>query len=364
MNVHVNVQMGYYSLTYFFALRVFMSHKSRRPTMKDVAELAGVSIQTVSVVVNNKPEVTGETRERVLSAIKELGYRPYAVARSLRTGSTRTIALVVSDITNPFFAAMANTVEDYAHAADYSVILYNTHSNLEREKNYMQAATQRLIDGLLFVATKDAMPGLAALEAADVPVVAIDRIPDGYNGPSVILNNIQTGRTVAEHLLELGHKRFAHISGPLDLRLSRERMQGFHEMIETDGLAPGAHDSGDDSWSCESGYRAMQGLLSTQPRPTAVFAANDRMAIGAMQAILEANLRIPQDVSIVGVDDIEFAAYQSPPLTTVRQNLGDVATLGIKILLDLLRGDEPEQLHVVFDPVLVERNSTARPPAN
>jgi len=329
--------------------------------MKDVARLAGVSIQTVSVVVNGKREISPETRERVLAAIKQLGYQPYNVARSLRTGSTRTIALVVSDITNPFFATMANTVEDYAHASGYNLILYNTHSDLDRERKYIEIATQRGVDGLLFVATKDETRGLETLKTAGIPVVAIDRIPDNYNGPSVVLDNIKTGHLVAEHLLDLGHTRFAHISGPLDLLLSRERKSGFQETIAARGLEPGPSVPGDDSWSCESGYRAMQTLLKSSPRPTAVFAANDRMAIGAMRAIIEAGLKIPEDISVAGVDDIEFAAFQSPPLTTVRQSLVSVATCGITLLLDILQGKEPVETQIVFEPKLVIRESTSPP---
>jgi DNA-binding LacI/PurR family transcriptional regulator len=329
--------------------------------MKDVARLAGVSVQTVSVVINNKPDIAPDTRDRILSAIESLGYRPFAVARSLRTGSTRTIALVVSDITNPFFAKMANTVEDYAHRSGYNLILYNTHSDLERERNYMQIATQRWVDGLLFVSTKDTMYGLEPLRAAGIPVVAVDRIPDDYDGPWVILDNLKTGSLVAEHLLDLGHRYFAHISGPLDLRLSRERLQSFQDAIAARGIEPGVSVAGDDSWSCESGYRAMQSLLEMRRQPTAVFASNDRLAIGAMRAIVEAGLHIPEDISVVGVDDIEFAAYQTPPLTTVRQSLTDVATLGIKILLGILRGETPAQTQVVFEPMLVVRQSTSRP---
>lgn len=338
-----------------------MPRRQQRPTMKDVARLAGVSIQTVSVVVNGKREISPETRERVLAAIKQLGYQPYNVARSLRTGSTCTIALVVSDITNPFFASMAYTVEDYAHASGYNLILYNTHSDLDRERKYIEIATQRGVDGLLFVATKDQTPGLETLKTAGIPVVVIDRIPDNYDGPSVILDNVKTGRLVAEHFLDLGHTHFAHISGPLDLLLSRERMAGFQETIAAHGLEPGPSVPGDDNWSCASGYRAMRTLLENTPRPTAVFAANDRMAIGAMRAIVEAGLRIPEDISVAGVDDIEFAAFQSPPLTTVRQNLVSVATCGITLLLDILQGKEPLETRIVFEPELVIRDSTSRP---
>lgn len=331
--------------------------------MKDVARLAGVSVQTVSVVVNDKAVVAPETRNRILAAIDELGYRPQAVARSLRTGTTRTIGLMVADISNPFFARMADAVEDQAHAAGYNLILYNTHSDPEREQTYLQIAAQRWVDGMLFVTTTDELRGLHALQAAGIPVVAIDRIPRDYEGPHVILDNRTTGLLAAEHLLDLDHRDLVHICGPLDLRLSVERLESFESAVRERGFTPIPHVVGDASWSCESGYQAMRTLLEGERRPTAVFAANDRLAIGAMRAIVEAGMRIPGDVSVMGVDDIELAAYQTPPLTTIRQSLRDVATLATRILLDLVNGTESRPSRVVFEPELVVRQSTAHPSA-
>ena len=359
MNVPIGVQTGPVGGYTSMAPGV---RKAQRPTMKDVARLAGVSVQTVSVVVNEKAVVTPVTRDRILAAIDELGYRPLAVGRSLRTGSTRTIGLMVADITNPFFARMADAVEDYAHRAGYNLILYNTHSDPERERTYLQIATQRWVDGMLFVTTTDTLHGLGSLRKAGIPVVAIDRIPDHYDGPSVILDNRKTGAMVAEHLLDLGHERLAHICGPLDLRLSVERLESFQGAIRARGLEPLPHVVGDVAWSAESGYAAMHELLARAPSPTAVFASNDRLAIGAMRAAVESGLRVPEDISFVGVDNIELSPYQTPPLTTVRQRLTDVATLATKILLDLLEGQEPAEAHVVFEPELIVRQSTARPP--
>ena len=338
--------------------------RTRRPTMKDVARRANVSVQTVSVVVNASGVVSPETRERILTAIDELGYRPQAVGRSLRTGATRTIGLLVADITNPFFARMADTVEDHAHAAGYNLILYNTHSDADRERTYLHIATEAWLDGMLFVTTTDTLHGLGTLRSAGIPCVAIDRVPADYEGPWVILDNRRTGALVAEHLLDLGHRDLAHICGPLDLRLSVERLESFESSVRERGFEPVGHIEGDASWSCESGYRAMRSLLEGSRSPTAVFASNDRLAIGAMRAAVEAGLRVPDDLSIVGVDDIELAPYLTPPLTTVRQRLEDVATLATKILLDLVHGREPAQTQVSFDPELVVRQSTAGAPTH
>jgi DNA-binding LacI/PurR family transcriptional regulator len=348
MNVHIIVHIT----------SLYMKHKPRFPTMKDVAKATDVSIQTVSAVINNKPGITQETRDRILAAIAELGYRPFNVARSLRTRTTHTIALIVSDITNPFFATIASIAEDQAHHAGYNLILFNTHSDTEREQYYFKTILDRWIDGVLFVTTLDQLNGLDLVQKAGIPVVALDRIPNNYAGPAVTLDNIKAGRLAAEHLINLGHVHLAHISGPLGLRLSRERLIGYEDTIRMMGISPGPVVSGDTNWSSESGYRAMRNLLALEKRPTAVFAANDRMAIGAMHAITEAGLRVPADISIVGLDNIELAPYQAPPLTTVAQSLTQVATEGVNILLEVLQGKEHSHTQIILEPYLIVREST------
>jgi LacI family transcriptional regulator len=331
------------------------------PTLKDVAQRAGVAVQTVSSILHERPGYTPETRARVLAAIEELGYRPFSVAQSLRTRQTHTIALIISDIANPSFATMASAAEDYAHQFGYSLVVYNTHDDIVRETGYIRTIAQRWIDGALFVSTEDRATSLDAFRTANIPVVAIDRIPEGYTGPSVTIDNTKAGWVAAEHLLDLGHTNLSHISGPLRLQLVRERQAGFAQAIEARGLQLGPCSGGEGNWGCEYGYRAMLDLLRCAPRPTGVFAANDRMAIGAMAAIYEASLRVPHDISVVGLDDIEVAAYQSPPLTTVRQSFAELATRALQLLLDILEGKEPAQPRVVLEPTLVVRQTTAPP---
>jgi LacI family transcriptional regulator len=331
------------------------------PTLKDVAERAGVAIQTVSSILHDRPGYTAETRARVHAAIAELGYRPFSVAQSLRTRQTHTIALVVSDIANPYCATIASVAEDYAHRFGYSLVVYNTHDDAQRETGYLQTIMQRWIDGLVFMSAEDKMNSLGSLQTAGIPTVAIDRIPENYTGPSVILDNIKAGRIAAEHLLALGHTKLAHISGPLRLAPARERLTGFRQAVEASGLALGSCVGGEGNWACEFGYQAMQRLLNCQPWPTAVFAANDRMAIGAMRAIYEAGLRVPDDISVMGLDDIEVAAYQVPPLTTVRQSFSELATRAVQVLIEILRGQPPTEAQIVVEPLLIQRQSTASP---
>jgi len=325
--------------------------------MKDVAELVGVSIQTVSAVMNDKPGITGETRDRVLAAVKQLGYHPYSVARSLRTGQTRTLALIVSDLSNPSFGTMASAAEDYAHRFGYNLTVHNTHDDVTREASYIQSLSQRWIDGVLYVSAEDELSSQTALEQAGIPSVAVDRIPETYVGPSVTLDNTKAGTIAAQHLIDLGHHHLAHISGPYRLRVARERIRGFEQALAHHGLDPAGREEG--NWTCDSGYAAMKRILEHEPHPTALFAANDRMAIGAMQAIQEAGLRVPGDISVVGLDDIEVAAYQNPPLTTVRQSFVELATLAVRLLLALIEKDQPAETQLVIEPELIERQSTA-----
>ena len=326
--------------------------------MRDVAELASVSKQTVSAVLNGKPGITVETQERVLKAVETLGYRLDKVARSLRTGQTRTIALVVSDISSPFIGKLAVAAEDYASAAGYSLVLHNTHDNVEREVTYFSVAVERKVDGVVFISTTDQSPGLELLHSRGIPAVAIDRIPEPYQGPAVMLDNLKTGRLVAEHLLALGHTDMAHISGPLTVRMARERWQGFQETIGTQHHAPTPVLEMASGWDYVDGYLAMQHMLATQPQVTAVFAAGDALAIGAMRALHAMGLHVPADISVVGVDDIDSAAYQNPPLTTVRQSIAELAQLGLQLLFEILAGKQPARTEIVMDPILVVREST------
>ena len=339
-----------------------MGRRQRVPTMKDVARLAGVSIQTVSCVVNRKGSVTAETRDRVQAAIKQLDYRPFSVARSLRTHKTHTIAFFVPDIANPSLAAMASAAEEHAYAHGYNLVLYNTHEDSEREDRYVLTATQSWVDGVVFVSVQDFVNSLETLQAAGIPSVAVDRIPENYDGPSVTLDNVQAGRLAAEHLTDLDHTRLAHISGPSRLWLSQERQRGFQETLAARGLEQAFCVASEGEWDCQTGFRAMQRILAHHPHPTAVFAANDRIAIGAMQAAYQAGLRVPEDCSVMGLDDIEVAAFQIPPLTTIRQSFAQLGSLGVQQLLNRLAGKEPAQTQVVLEPTLVVRQSTAPPP--
>jgi LacI family transcriptional regulator len=339
-----------------------MAARRQSVTMQDVADLANVSRQTVSVVVNGRPGISPETRDRVWAAVHELGYYVDSIARSLRTGRTRTIGLIAGDTSSPFIGKLAAEVEDCARAAGYGVVVYNTHDDVERETAYFGATAQRGLDGVLFISATDESPGRSILQSAGIPYVAVDRIPYPYSGPAVMLDNRRVGYLAGEHLTDLGHRRLAHISGPHLVRMSRERLEGFRQALGGGDRDAELRVERSGGWDYRAGYDAMQRILSSGSQPTAVFAAADILAIGAMRALREAGLNVPEDVSVVGVDDIDSAAFQNPPLTTVRQSISELAELSVLLLLDILARDEPSDREIVMEPTLIVRESTAPPP--
>lgn len=328
-------------------------------TMKHVAKLADVSVQTVSAVINGKPGISKDTTDRVNEVIRQLGYRPFSVARSLRTGETHTIAMIVSDIANPSFSTMASAVADYVHNIGYTLALYNTHDNVEREASYIRMAAERWVDGLLVVPARDHSESLAPLQAAGIPFVILDRQPDAYQGPLVTLDHFRSGALAAEYLLSLGHTTAGHISGPLRLRLARDRQEGF---VETFYAGAGARAMTFESagWSCMEGYEAAKKLLQQRNRPTALFCASDRLAMGAMLAISEAGYKVPENISIIGLDDIEVTAFQMLPLTTIRQSFQQIGKCGIQLLMELIAHGTVDQAQFFITPELIIRQSTAQ----
>jgi DNA-binding LacI/PurR family transcriptional regulator len=293
-------------------------------------------------------------------------------ARSLRTGRTNTVALVVTDVSSPILGMMATAVEERMYAEHYSVVLYNTHDDPERERLAINSILQRSVDGVLFGAATDESDALERLEAEGIPAVVIDRVPQRYAGPAIVLDNLAAGRLAAEHLLELGHTRLAHIGGPANVHIARERQQGFEQALADHGAPPLLVERGPD-WHVESGYAAMLRLLARGFAFSAVFCAGDPLAIGAMRALADAGRRIPEDVSVVGLDDIDVAPFLLPPLTTIRQPSAEMALQGVSLLLEMLAAesrapgdnDAPAvtlPARVVVQPSLVVRGSSVAPP--
>ena len=332
---------------------------SSKVTLRDVARYAGVSITTVSNVVRGWPYIAEETRQKVQQAIRELGYVPHPIAQGLRSGHTQTIGFVVPDLANPHFASLVSTVEDMAYEHGYSVLVFNTHEDEGRETLGVRRLTNGWGDGMLIVQTANALQTSDLLQNITIPVVAIDRVQNNYAGAFCKVDNSEVTRLVMQHLYGLGHRCIAHLAGPSNVLSALDRLEEYRRVVQAFGLSYQYVSTNQGNWSSEEGYRAMHALLDREDRPTAVFASNDRLAVGAMHAIHERGFRVPEDISLVGVDDIELSQYMNPPLTTVQQPVEDMARIGIELLLKLIRDEAPGDIHISLKPTLIVRKSTA-----
>lgn len=331
------------------------------PTIRDVARRAGVGVATVSRVLNNSGYARPGTRERVLQAAAELGFVPSQLARGLVRRLSGTIGLVIPDITNPFFPAITRGVEDNASEAGYTVFLCNTDNDPTQEAQDVQKLRERRVDGLIFVGTTDRRELVERLLPDKLPVVVTDRQVDHPDIDSVLVDNVGGARAACMHLTDLGHTRIAHAAGDRLARTGQDRCCGYRLALEQAGLPydPGLVGWGDFTFA--SGYSLAQSLLGRSPRPTAIFAANDQMAFGVMRAAEDAGLRVPEQLSIVGFDDIQMAGVIRPGLTTVRQPAYEMGRLAMSMLLERIRGKAPDRgRRHLFEPELILRGTTRR----
>ncbi|HEX9371342.1 MAG TPA: LacI family DNA-binding transcriptional regulator [Roseiflexaceae bacterium] len=332
-------------------------------TISDVAKRAGVSTMTVSRVVNNSGYISQETRERVERAIAELGYVPNALARYLRFKQTKTIALILTDITNPFFTTIARGVEDAARDQGFSVIFCNTDESETEQTEYLQLLLQRQVDGFLLVPASDSDESIAALRARGVPVVLLDRRLSVGEFDSVRCDSVQGAYELVHHLLALGHTRIAVLSGSKAVSTAVDRVAGYTRAMCEAGIGEDQHLVFYDRFTQGDGYRMAQRALAASPRPTAIFAANNFIAFGAIRAIQEADLRIPEDISIVTFDDLPQLWVMDPFLTVVTQPAYEIGHKATELLLDRLAGEGPVETREIMLPAeLIVRKSSGPPP--
>jgi DNA-binding LacI/PurR family transcriptional regulator len=327
--------------------------------MREVAQHAGVSVQTVSCVLNQTGSISEETRLRVQRSIEALNYRRNPIARSMRTQQTRMIALVVMDMTNPVLATIASTIEAVAYAQNYNVLLYNTGLDAARERTYLHEIEDRRVDGAVVVNAIDRQ-GAAHLRNEGVPTVLIDCAMPSSPLPTVTVDNFRGGYIATQHLIDLGHRRIAHIGGTRHLEIARQRISGYETALADANIDYRNVVSAQTmQWGYQSGYDAMKHLLASDERPTAVFAASDELAMGAYRALAEQGLRVPQDMSIVGFDNIEAAAFVTPPLTTVHQPFSQLGHQAFSLLLTMLDGNQLDPPDVLLPAEIIVRESTA-----
>ncbi|WP_312691835.1 ribose operon transcriptional repressor RbsR [Kosakonia sp.] len=327
-------------------------------TMKDVARLAGVSTSTVSHVINNDRFVSEAIREKVEAAIKTLNYAPSAIARSLKINQTRTIGMLITASTNPFYSELVRGVERSCFERGYSLVLCNTEGDEQRMNRNLETLMQKRVDGLLLLCTETHQPSKEIMQRyPSIPTVMMDWAP--FDGDSDLIqdNSLFGGDVATQYLIDKGYTRIACITGPLDKTPARLRLEGYREAMTRAGLTIRDGDEIESDFEFGGGFDAMQSLLAMSERPQAVFVGNDAMAVGAYQALYQAGLKIPQDMAIVGYDDIELARYMTPPLTTIHQPKDELGELAIDVLIHRIAEPGLQQQRLQLTPVLMARGS-------
>jgi LacI family transcriptional regulator len=327
--------------------------------MKQVAERAGVSISTVSHVINNTRTVSQDVRRRVQGVIDEMRYIPSAVARSLKNDQTHTIGVLVPNSSNPYFAELLRWIEEAAFQRGYNIILCNAHGDAHKQTAYLRLLVEKRIDGLVLVASGADDDQDLLLGHESVPIVQLERALPGLEADLVLAGQEEGAWQATRHLIELGHRAIACVSGPADLPRTRERLAGFLRAMGEAGLAVAPEHIVHDEFTSAGGHAAFTRLLAGPQPPSAVFVTSDLMALGGLCAAGELGVRVPQQLSVVGYDDIGGAGYASPPLTTIAPPKRDMARLAIEQLIDRIKGGVAPLRSTALDSRLVVRASTA-----
>jgi DNA-binding LacI/PurR family transcriptional regulator len=329
--------------------------------IEEIARRANVSTATVSRTLNQSGAVKPETARKVWRAAAQLNYYPNSHARALVSGRSRMLGLIVSDITNPFFPELIRSFEAFATQHQYDLILTSTDYQTSRMTGCLRRMLERKVDGVAIMTSEMDAGLIKELSRRGVPLVFMDVGQVGPRMSHVLIDYAHGVRQTVDHVTELGHTRIAFISGPLELQSARTRRQAFLEGMRSHGLNPDQRLVREGTHTAEGGQHAMEGLLRLAKRPTAVVCSNDWTAIGALHAIDAAGLRVPDDLSLVGFDDIPLVSYTTPPLTSVRMSAGDVGATAFEALFRLIGGERLEGEVYQVPTKLIVRASTARP---
>jgi len=338
--------------------------KTRHITIKDVAAQAGVSIQTVSRVINNRPDVSPETRQHIQATIDKLGYQPFANARGLASKRTYTLGLITADFSDFWFSQVATGAEKEAQEHGYYFMLGNSNYAPEDESKVLRLFTERHVEGVLFVRANYEKENdhLTRLQAYGIPIVTVGYLWPETGLAMVDVDNVSGGRKATEYLIGLGHRRIAMIAGPNKWKSVHDRTAGYLQALQNAGIPADQELMCEGTWLHRSGYENTKALLARKKPFSAIFAQNDRIARGATHALNQAGLRVPEDVSIIGYDDIPEAEFADPPLTTIKQPMAEVGKAATRFLIQMIEDAAITPKQVLFDTTLVIRSSCA--PAN
>lgn len=329
-------------------------------TMKDIARLAQVSTSTVSHVINGSRFVSDEIREKVMRIVAELNYTPSAVARSLKVRETKTIGLLVTATNNPFFAEVMAGVEQYCQQHQYNLIIATTGGDAKRLQQNLQTLMHKQVDGLLLMCGDSRFQADIELTIS-LPLVVMDWWFTELNADKILENSALGGYLATKALIDAGHRKIGIITGNLKKSVAQNRLQGYKNALSEAKIALNPHWIVESHFDFEGGVLGIQSLLTQSSRPTAVFCCSDTIAVGAYQAIQQQGLRIPQDLSIMGYDDIELASYLSPPLSTICQPKAELGKLAVEALLQRIKNPNENYRTLVLEPTCILRGSISTP---
>ncbi len=331
--------------------------------MKEIAKIAGVSLGTVSHVLNNSVPVREPLRKRVLEAVDALGYQPSQLARGLRRDKTNMIGMIIPDITNPFFPAVVRGAEDVAFTNGYRLVLCNTDNDYAKEIVHLKELRTYLPSGLIVIPSSlsDLTSQAELYRKSGTAVVCVDRLPKDWDGDSVTADNEKGAYNATKHVLIQGHQRIAIILGPRHLPNVQDRLRGFKRALAERKTHLRPEYVQEATFDQYSGYSKTMLLLRMTPPPTAIFAANDMIAFGVLIALSEARLRCPEDISVIGFDNLDLADMTSPALSSVSQPGYQIGTAAANLLMDRVKGDDGPVKHIVLETALIIRGSVAPP---
>lgn len=329
-------------------------------TIYDVAEKAGVSISTVSRVINNTGRISKKTKKKVLEVIESLGYQPSLVASALTGKRTRTIGLIIPDVANPFFAEIARRVEDRGRELGFNLLMCNTENNPDTEEMYLSLLKQKSVDGIIIGTTTKNHAVLKGLLQEQLPIALIAQDIPELTIDVVSVDDFLGGYQATSHLVSLGHKKIAIMLGNLSRTSDKYRLQAFRQVLEENGLDFDEQLVLQTDYSLEDGKRAALELLSSPHRPTAIFACFDFLAIGVYQAAKALGLHIPNDLSVVGFDNTILASIVDPPLTTIAQPIDEMGRQVMDLLVREIEGEKSTKQRVILPPELIVRDSTKK----
>ncbi|MFZ3071178.1 MAG: LacI family DNA-binding transcriptional regulator [Anaerolineaceae bacterium] len=327
----------------------------RNITVNEVAKKAGVSTATVSRVINNNKGVSGTLQARVRMAIDELGYRPNRSAHHLRSGKVKRIGVLFADIRNPFFTSVLAGIENILYQAEYVLLLGNSNEDRKIEQMHLQAFIDEGVAGIILASVSNNIKQYQQVLNAGIPILAIDRCSENLKVDTISINNVQAAKEATEHLINLGHRKVAFIGGPKHISTSRLRQLGYQQAIDEHSDMKAEIATGD--FRQEGGYRAMLELLSKPDRSSAVLVANNLMTLGALQAIIEKKIHVPEEIALVGFDDMPWSTSLEPSLTVVSQPTYEMGKIAARLLLDRIQNPDHPIQNITLETKLIVRES-------